>query len=118
MSILYNIAVMRDNSRSEIQPCWGSFVALSLAYVHCHPFTLETFVCQPSSNQATQYRAFDVAQAGMALPPSFANSFWTADFSLEPLLDKLEAGTYENQELLRFIGVRVAGLQDGVSDCY
>jgi hypothetical protein len=54
----------------------------------------------------------------MALPPSFANSFWTADFSLEPLLDKLEAGTYENQELLRFIGVRVAGLQDGVSDCY
>lgn len=44
----------------------------------------------------------------MALPPSFTNSFWTADFSLEPLLDKLQAGTVENEELLRFISVRAA----------
>ena len=44
----------------------------------------------------------------MALPPSFTNSFWTADFSLGPLLDKLQAGTVENEELLRFISVRAA----------
>lgn len=42
----------------------------------------------------------------MALPPSFANAFWTPDFNAGPLLAKLEAGTVENQELLRFVGVR------------
>ena len=40
-------------------------------------------------------------------PPSFANSFWTPDFNLEPLLAKVHAGTVENQEILRFVAVSV-----------
>ena len=60
-------------------------------------------------------------------PPSFANSFWTPDFNLEPLLAKVHAGTVENQEILRFVAVSPQSYsmlssrrcrQEGAARCY
>lgn len=50
----------------------------------------------------------------MALPLSFANSFWTPDFNVDPLWNKLQAGVTENQEILRFINVRSLSMYQAV----